>query len=104
MMEYSVALKLLCISQGWPWTLEIFLKNILKNTLEELSMFSNNPSNSPKEIEKSQKLLGFFFLVQSGIISHMCPSEEGEVQAKELIKEYSLLIKNINKGVYNQFF
>ena len=94
MFEYKQAFRMLCLSEGWEWTLHKFLRSFLNQAIGEYLSLSDSKSAISSGKFKNKKLLGFYLLLQCDLISLMCPKEESPVQLADAIKSCELLLKN----------
>ena len=85
---------MLCLSEGWEWTLHKFLRSFLNQAIGEYSNLSDSKSTMSSGKFKNKKLLGFYLLLQCDLISLMCPKAESSVQLADAIKSCELLVKN----------
>ena len=93
LFEYLQAIKLICVNEGWQWTLDIFLTQHIRKALDEcteITTASTTIENSMSSLKATQ-LLAFYLIVQGDIISHMCPKKSTTTQALDAIKSFGML-------------
>lgn len=88
------AIKLICIHEGWNWTLENFLKVYIRQVFEDYSQ-SIDPSATVSESSSRRKnLLAFYILVEGNVVSQMCPKKDANSHANSVIKTFGSILKN----------
>ena len=93
MFEYMQSYNLLCINEGWEWTVDLFLNDFIKKAIEECTLNIKTTDDFDFNL-KSDKLIAFYLLVQGNIISHMCPKNSSDTAMEALLSFQLLLEKN----------
>jgi hypothetical protein len=98
------AIKLMCLNEGWLWTLDVFLKENIKTELDSLTDLSKSSNQSESNQKRINHLLAFYFYLQGNIISHFCSIEkESKLDAIEAIKSLSLILNSSHSNNGNYF-
>lgn len=93
MFEYIQAFKLLCINEGWDWTINVFLKEFVYKSLEQ---HTETSSSTDLELKmRSQRFLAFYLYTQAYTLSFMCPKKDAISKSTDAIKSYSLILHKL---------
>lgn len=90
MLEYIQSFKLMCLNEGWEWTLNTFLKNLINKSLEENTEASLSESLPEDQKSKALKLLAFYLLSQASVLSHMFAKKDSYSATIDMIKSYGV--------------
>jgi len=90
------AIKLICVNEGWQWTLGTFLTQHVRKALDECTQMTTASATNENSLStfKANQLLAFYLMLQGEIISHMCPKKSTTSQALDAIKSFGMLLKN----------
>jgi hypothetical protein len=94
------AIKLMCLNEGCLWTLNVFLKNHIKNELDSLTNLSKLSTQSELNQKRLKHMLAYYFYLQGNLISHFCSIEkDSKLDAVEAIKSFSLLLNSSHNNI-----
>jgi hypothetical protein len=92
------AIKLMCLNEGWHWTINTFLKEFVKSELSYYTEVSKSVNAEPLATQiRAKHILAFYFYLQGNIISQLSSVEKSvdtKPDAVEVIKSFSLLLNN----------
>jgi hypothetical protein len=92
MFEYAQAFKLLCLDEGWDWTLNTFSKILIAKCLEECNEVVSSEYELIDRKQTAQKLMSFYLYVQAFILSQMCSKNDSNLEIINTIKLYANIL------------
>lgn len=90
MFDYLQGFRLICINEGFEWSLDNFLKCIIK-ALDEGGTCVANSTGS--DVVRAKKLLAFYLLLQGNITAHLCPHNSIET-ALAIMTSYETILES----------
>ena len=78
-VEYLLSFQLMCKYEGWKWTIDVFIKQVVQDILVQENVDDN--------------IVAFYIYLKANLVALLCPHEESQQAVEVMIKSLAILIK-----------